>query len=104
GEVLISDVQALSDAGRGRVSFLDNRKYLPQLATTRAAACLISPAFASRVPAGTAALLTKTPYQGFARALQLFYPDALRPKVARAGSTVLVDPTAQLEEGVSIEP
>jgi len=104
GELLISDVKALADAGRGHVSFLDNRKYLPQLANTRAAACLISPALASRVPAGTAALVTATPYHGFARALQLFYPDALRPKVSRAGSTVPIDPTAQLEEGVLIEP
>ena len=104
GELLISDVKPLADAGRGHVSFLDNRKYLPQLANTRAAACLISPALASRVPAGTAALVTATPYHCFARALQLFYPDALRPKVSRAGSTVPIDPTAQLEEGVLIEP
>lgn len=100
----ISDVRSLADAGSGHVSFVDNRKYLPQLATTGAEACLVAPAFASRVPEGTAALLTRAPYRGFALALQLFYPDALRPKVARAGSASAIDPSAQLEEGVSVEP
>src|SRR5690606_31227156 len=104
GARLIGDVKSLAEAASGHVSFLDNRKYLPQLETTRATACFVAPAFASRVPAGTAALITKTPYRAFALALQLFYPDALRPKVARGGSTTLVDPSAQLEEGVSVEP
>ena len=101
GARLISDVKSLADAGHGHVSFLDNRKYLPQLETTLAAACLVAPAFASRVPAETAALLTKTPYRGFALALQLFYPDALRPKVARGGTT-LVDPGAQIGRGTVV--
>ena len=49
---LIHDVRGLADAGAGHVTFLDNRRYLGQLATTRAAACLVAPAFAARVPAG----------------------------------------------------
>jgi UDP-3-O-[3-hydroxymyristoyl] glucosamine N-acyltransferase len=36
--------------------------------------------------------------------LRLFYPDALHPKVANAGSEVPVDATAELEEGVLLEP
>ena len=100
----ISNVRGLADAGSDDVSFLDNRKYLAQLQTTGAGACLVAPAFAARVPAGAVALLTKTPYRGFALVLQLFYPDAMRPKVARAGGTTLVDPSARLEEGVTIEP
>lgn len=104
GTRLISDVRSLADAGSDHVSFFDNRKYLPQLQAAQAGACLVSPAFAARVPAGTAALLTKAPYRGFALALQLFYPDALRPKVTRAGSTTLVDPSAHLEEGIIVEP
>jgi UDP-3-O-[3-hydroxymyristoyl] glucosamine N-acyltransferase len=39
----ILDVRALSDAGPSDVTFLDNRKYKPQLATTRAGAVLIQP-------------------------------------------------------------
>ena len=50
------DVQPLNEAGPRHLSFLDNRKYLQQLAKTTAGACLVAPAFAARVPAGTAAL------------------------------------------------
>lgn len=101
---LIKDVKPLSEAGPDDISFLDNRKYLPQLAETRAGACLIIPALASRVPAATLALLTKVPYRGFALALTAFYPDSLRPKVARADVGTLIDPTAEIEDGVEIEP
>lgn len=101
---LISDVRPLSDAGAGHVSFLDNRKYLPQLQHTGAGACFVLPAFKDRVPKGTVALLTRTPYRSFALALQLFYPEAMRPKAARVEAGTHVDPTAVLEDGVEIEP
>jgi UDP-3-O-[3-hydroxymyristoyl] glucosamine N-acyltransferase len=100
----VFDVRALADAGPDHVSFLDNRKYLPQLEATRAGACLVAPAHAARVPASTAALIMKAPYRGFARVLQLFYPEAMQPKVAAAGTGALVDPSARLEEGVMVEP
>jgi UDP-3-O-[3-hydroxymyristoyl] glucosamine N-acyltransferase len=49
-DTLIHDVRPLSEAGRGDLSFLDNRKYLARLDATRASACLVAPAFAGRVP------------------------------------------------------
>jgi len=100
----IKDVRPLADATARDLSFLDNRKYLSQLVETRAAACLVLPALADRVPGGTAALLTSEPYRSFALALNLFYPDASRPKVAGAGATISIDATAQLEAGVVVEP
>ena len=104
GGRLIHDVKPLSEAGSGDISFLDNRKYLPQLAGTKAGACLVLPVLASRVPEGTVALTTKTPYRGFALALRAFYPGALWPQVARSGSGTLIDPTAEIEDDVEIEP
>ena len=104
GDRLIKDVKPLSDAGPEDISFLDNRKYLPQLAATNAGACLILPALAARAPEGTATLTTKTPYRGFALALRAFYPGALWPRVGRSDCATLVDPTAEIEEGVEIEP
>jgi UDP-3-O-[3-hydroxymyristoyl] glucosamine N-acyltransferase len=86
---------------------VDNRKYLQQLTVTRAAACLVAPALAGRLPEATAPLLTPEPYRGFALALRLFYPDALYPKMAQAtaiAAQTSVDPTAEVEEGVVIEP
>jgi UDP-3-O-[3-hydroxymyristoyl] glucosamine N-acyltransferase len=100
----IEDVRALSDASPRDLSFLDNRKYFPQLKATHAGACLIIPASAARVPERTAALLTPEPYRAFAVALRLFYPDALGPHMARGGSDAAIDPTAEIEENVVIEP
>ncbi len=100
----IADVRTLTDASGNDLSFFDNRKYLARLKATRAKACLVSPAFAVQLPPATAGLVTTEPYRGFAMALRLFYPDAMHPKAARAGAGDVVDPTAELEEGVIVEP
>jgi UDP-3-O-[3-hydroxymyristoyl] glucosamine N-acyltransferase len=103
--ILIQDVKALADAGQGHVSFFDNRKYLDLLASTRASACLVAPAFAARVPERTAALVLPQPYRGFALALQLLYPDAMRSKTAMAqAGEAPIHPSARLEENVRVEP
>jgi UDP-3-O-[3-hydroxymyristoyl] glucosamine N-acyltransferase len=103
--VLIHDIKPLSEAGPADATFVDNRKYLTQLAGTRAAACFVAPAFADRVPSTTIALVTRTPYHAFARALAMLYPDALRPKAASANTGgPAVDPTAVIEAGAEIEP
>jgi UDP-3-O-[3-hydroxymyristoyl] glucosamine N-acyltransferase len=101
---LITDVRPLSDAGPGHLSFLDNRKYLPQLSTTTASACLVAPAFMDRVPAGTVPLISKATYRSFALALQAFYPEARQPKSAMsAAGDPLIHPTARIETGARIE-
>jgi UDP-3-O-[3-hydroxymyristoyl] glucosamine N-acyltransferase len=101
--LLIHGVKALTEAGPAHVSFLDNRKYFTQLKETRAAACLVLPAFIDRVPPTTAALVTKTPYRGFALALQHFYPDASWPKAADPAAGP-IDPSSSIEDGAVIEP
>lgn len=99
----VSNVLPLSEAGPTHLSFLDNKKYLPQLQVTKATACLIHPALAGRLPAGTVGLLTKQPYVGFARSLMLFYPQSSRSMIAQPGQPA-IDPTARIEEGAEIEP
>jgi len=101
---LVSGLKPLSEAGSGHLTFFENRKYVDQLSQTKAAACLIAPQFADRVPAPTVALVCRAPYRAFATALALFYPEALRSKAAAAGQTHHVDPTAVIEEGAEIEP
>src|SRR6476619_3042349 len=96
----IKDVRPLDAAGRGDLSFLDNPKYLPLFTHTGATACLVAPKFAGKAPAGTAALVTPEPYRGFAKALALFYPDALKPKAARdtvRGASGSIDASAHME-------
>lgn len=104
---MLEDVRPLAEAGPADVTFVDNRKYLPLLASASAGACILAPAFASRVPAGTVALTMKAPYRGFALALQLFYPEAMRPRAAMYGASEgvgNVHPTAHIGEGACIEP
>lgn len=103
----INDVRPLDSAARGDLSFLDNPKYLPVFAATGASACLVAPKFAAHAPPGAACLVTPEPYRAFARALLLFYPDALQPKVALengSGGSPSVHPSAVFEPGASIEP
>lgn len=100
----VENVKPLGEASAREMSFVDNRKYLPQLLTTQAGACLVAPQFADRVPAGTVALVNKAPYRAFAQALALFYPDAMRSKAAAAGTDERISPSAVIEEGAEIEP
>jgi UDP-3-O-[3-hydroxymyristoyl] glucosamine N-acyltransferase len=102
-ETLIEDVRTLADAGPRDLSFFNNRKYADQLKATRAGACLVLPALADRVPATTGRLVTPDPYRGFAQALTLFYPDSRFCQVAPGGDQQ-VAATAELEEGVIVEP
>lgn len=99
----INDVAALSEAGAGELSFLDNRRYTPDLQATSAGACLLRREFADKLPDHTIGLFTDRPYHALARALFLFYPEAGRPLVYR-GEGGPVHPEAEIEAGASIEP
>lgn len=101
----IEDVRPLNEAAAAHITFFENRKYLAQLEQTTAGACIVAPAFVSRLPEGTSALVLKAPYRGFALALQLFYPDSMAPLAARyPASEGNVHPSAEIDEGVCIEP
>jgi UDP-3-O-[3-hydroxymyristoyl] glucosamine N-acyltransferase len=107
GSTMITDVRSLRDAGPDDLAFFENRKYGAQLAITKARACILAIADAARVPPGTAALTTSKPYEAFARALTLFYADAMRSKAAGSPAEQggrLVHPSAQIGDGVTIEP
>jgi UDP-3-O-[3-hydroxymyristoyl] glucosamine N-acyltransferase len=97
----IRTVRALDDAGGSDVSFFDNRKYIPALKATEAAAVFVSASQASRVPAGAVPLVSRDPYRAFARSLEMFFPDAMHPKIC--GVAMAVDATARIEEGAIIE-
>jgi UDP-3-O-[3-hydroxymyristoyl] glucosamine N-acyltransferase len=106
GARMLADLRPLSDARVGHLTFIDNRKYLEQLAATKAGACIVAPAYADRLPAGIVALVMAQPYRGFALALHAFYPTSMKPKTAEfdARGNPPVHPTARIEDGVVIEP
>jgi UDP-3-O-[3-hydroxymyristoyl] glucosamine N-acyltransferase len=98
---LVTDVRPLGEAGAEHVSFVDNRKYLSQLSSSRAGACFVAAAFQARVPATCVALVSRSPYRSFALALTLFYPEGRSSRVS--GLSPGVDPSARLEPGVVVE-
>lgn len=103
----IEDVSSLRSAGPGHLTFFENRKYVEQLRATKAGACILASCHAARAPGTTIALTTPTPYTAFARALSLFYADALRSKAAASAADLdggLIHASAEIAGGVTIEP
>jgi len=104
----ISNIAPLDTAGPSDITFLDNSKYLGDVAATRAGACLVGPRFAASVPVGIVALETAYPYPAFVAITRKLFPDALRPSSlfgteGRAASAQ-IHPTARLEAGVTVDP
>ncbi len=102
GEIEITGVAGLDDAGPSELSFLANPRYLPRLKTTRAAAVILDRKEHTDAGAVPAALLSANPYLDFARALDLFYKPP-RP-VHGIHPTAVISPTASLGPGASIGP
>lgn len=108
GEFLLQGVAPLESAGPGDLAYMDNPAYGAALSATRAAACLVTPRFAAKVPAGTVALVTPQAYRVFAQVLAHLFPSAMRPESAFGATGVspgsFVHPTARLEHGVRVDP
>jgi UDP-3-O-[3-hydroxymyristoyl] glucosamine N-acyltransferase len=93
----IRDVASLTDAAADQITFLDNPKYLLKARGARAAACLVRPAHADRLPAEVARLITEEPYRGYARIAARFYPTAAAPSADHP-------PRAEIAPGAQIDP
>src|SRR5690554_6832280 len=80
GDTRISAVGPLDDAGPGCLVFLDNPKYVTLLGATEAAACLVAPKHAGKVPDAVVPIVAAEPYRAWAMVLARLYPDAARPQ------------------------
>ena len=58
------------------LAFFDNPKYLDQLKTTKAGACLVSPRFEAQVPAHVAAHRVAQPFRAFVRIAREWHGEA----------------------------
>ncbi|MGD0500231.1 MAG: UDP-3-O-(3-hydroxymyristoyl)glucosamine N-acyltransferase [Bryobacteraceae bacterium] len=99
GDVEITGVAGMEQAGAGQLTFLANPKYAPKVRHTKASAILVS----AVIPGlDIAFLVTQDPYLGFARALALFYqPPRPAPGIH---PLAYVASTATLGENCSIGP
>lgn len=111
----ITGVGGIDRAEAGQVTFLANRRYAPQLKTTRASAVLIEEGVEFGRNEGLtplAALRTANPYLAFAHAIELFYPSPAYPpgvhataviaKSAKIGTNAHVGPYCFVDEGAEI--
>lgn len=106
-ETLIESVGPIEGSQEGGLVFFDNTAYLDKLKETSAAACIIAPRHKDKVPESVAVLVAKDPYRAWAKVLARLYPHAMSPKTAGSkgiSDRAIVDPTARLEDGVSVEP
>ncbi len=109
GEIEITGVAGLEQAGPTELTFLANPKYGPKVRHTRAAAIIVSQPVRD-LP--IASLVSSNPYLDFARALELFYqpprpapgidPQAWIAPSARIGEGSYVGPFAVIGEDVVI--
>ncbi len=97
GTIEIHAVRGLEDAGPGDLTFLANRRYATQAATTKASAIIV-PKDATDTPC--ASLRADNAYLAFAEALALFH--APRRPAAGIHPTAIVAATARIAEPVSI--
>jgi len=100
GGRIFTDVAPLETAGPTEVTFLDNRKYTDAFIKSHAGAAFVTEAMAAKAPAGLAALVSKTPYKAYARAVQAFYPPI--PVVPCRAPSAVIDPTAAIPADCAI--
>jgi UDP-3-O-[3-hydroxymyristoyl] glucosamine N-acyltransferase len=97
GDIDITRVAGITDAGPGDITFLANPKYEKALAGTRASAVILH---TDGPAAPCTALRSPEPYLAFARAVGVFAPDDLPAPGVHAMTAIA--PDARVGDGVSI--
>jgi len=99
GDVEITAVTGIEEAGAGHITFVSNPKYAARARTTSASAIIVAPDF-PELPIAT--IRHPNPYLTFARAIELFYkPPSAQPGVD-AGARIAE--SARIGHGASIGP
>ncbi|MBT4519776.1 MAG: UDP-3-O-(3-hydroxymyristoyl)glucosamine N-acyltransferase [Halieaceae bacterium] len=97
---IIDGLATLAGAGPRDLTFLTDKKYLPQLADSKAGAVIIDPELALRSPLDC--LIARSPYVAYARASQLF--DTSGSTTAGVHPTAVVSCDAVVDPGATIGP
>ena len=105
---VITNIAPLDSADASDLTFFDNAKYLGELASTRAGACILAPRFVKKARPDLAVLAIREPYRAFVTIARTLFPDSLRPSSVFAATGIVpgvhVHPSARLEAGVSLDP
>jgi UDP-3-O-[3-hydroxymyristoyl] glucosamine N-acyltransferase len=112
-ELALTGIRPLGDAGSGELGLLAHRRYLRELAESRAGALLVSRDLAEEAARdGRPSLVVDDAHQALAALLERFFPrDALEPEIhptavlgrgVRLGEGIRIGPYSVLEEGVEV--
>ena len=116
GSVAVTQVGTLASAGAGQIAFLTNPKYRQQLQSTRAAAVIVPPQFASDT--SLPRIVHQNAYAYYARVVALLNPQGLRtagvhpsavvdskvPSSASIGANVVIGADVVIGENVTVSP
>jgi len=93
----IERLSPLQNAQPDALSFLSHPKYQQELAASRAACVIVSPAMSKAAAARGAYIVAPDPYLYFARLTQLWKASHARPEAERIHPSAVVDPDAQVD-------
>ena len=79
-----SDVAGLRDATGEHVSFINNRKYIKDFGSSSAGVLIVPPDLVDKAPRSASLLISKNPYNSYARIASSFYPDLLTPPKSKS--------------------
>jgi UDP-3-O-[3-hydroxymyristoyl] glucosamine N-acyltransferase len=98
GGRLVRSVSVIAGATADTITFVSDRKFVAQLADSKAGACFVTADVADALPAGCAGLVMAAPQVGYALAAARLH----RPRIATGEKGV--HPTAQVEPQVLLGP
>lgn len=100
----ISGLNTLLDSSKNELTFLQNKKYLKDLANTKAGAVLVNEEFKDKVPNDTIAIVCDEPYITLAHISKLFAPKIIETSGEEAivGENTKVMPNVYLGYGSKI--
>jgi UDP-3-O-[3-hydroxymyristoyl] glucosamine N-acyltransferase len=99
GDIEIAGAAGLDQAASGQVTFLSNPRYTSRVKTTGASAIYLGESV-EVARTDLAVLRAKDPYLAYTRALILFHPGP--PFAPSVDPSAVIDPTAQIGDGISI--
>ena len=109
-DFLISGIGPIDHSHAGEITFIENPRYIKDLATTGASAIFSAKRVAKRIPATLAVLEAKDAYRAYALAAQYFFPTSVgcrsfyNASPANVSEQAFIHPDAKLEDNVSVEP
>ncbi|MGE5894699.1 MAG: UDP-3-O-(3-hydroxymyristoyl)glucosamine N-acyltransferase [bacterium] len=100
GDVEVGSVRGVSDIEKGCLSFIANKKYLPDIIRSGAAAVLVDRFYDEL--AGLPQMKVSNPQYSFAKALEIFYRKPFAPRGVMQGA--LLEENVQIGKDVTVYP